>query len=183
MLARIMVNENSRHLRTGEFTADAHAIAAVVENNQHRLLAKRAGHGHRNVRNWMEVMGELAPHVTKTVPGKPGRQYLWTRNLPAKSCGKPEGFRRKWPKRYAEGWCTFREKVIYAWVHDTFRWVPGRPTAWASKGVLKTISKRRLCLVKGVGTYDPKTGKGNGFARKCRSATDGHERDARNATR
>lgn len=169
LLARIIASEDTCTIRplearcgtAGEFTADAHGIAEVIENNRGqvlyppRKLAKLLGVKQRWAKSWDEVMGSLAPHVTRTVELTRPRQE-WTSTLPETGCQQPVGWvparDGDW-RLYAEHWCTLRDATIYAWMNQTFEGVPGKPIAWGNEeDLINGIKNRGLCRVPGVGS-------------------------------
>jgi hypothetical protein len=167
-LARMSANENTRVLRPESgggtdtaFTEDTHGIAEVVKNNQYRLLARRHGFN-RRVQNWEEVMGELSPHTNGVVECKPGKQHCWTRHLSCTASAldlkdadsAPEGWETArhgdW-RIYGPRWPVFRDKVIQAWLSDSFIDVPGKPIGWGNEGDIARAIKRGMCVIPGLG--------------------------------
>lgn len=158
-LARMGVSEDTRPLRRragggteGELTADHHGIAAVVKNNMGRLSLKR----HRlkgKAKTWVQVMGELSPHVNRVVELKPGKpRQVWTSSLPCAGDEMPEG----WEDDPQAGdweiarqfWPTFRDEVVRLWLTDDFDHVPGKPIGWGSMtGDIPKALARGMVLV------------------------------------
>lgn len=144
MLARVIVSERSDVLRSDDYDhGEIDLFASVVLNN--RGLLKKA-------RGWLDVLGELAPHVTRRrEPTKP--RHLWTSTLVGCTEAQPSGWVSErdgdW-RIYQLRWQSFCLDVRDRWIRGQFT-LTSDVIAWGnledSQRHICGRSARNLCPV------------------------------------